>query len=268
MTGNNTFLFCSKTYIYYNMLYTPKNSKEGLKMKINSKTLATFLSKVTINGSMSDALLQFGPDGLSVSVKDISNTGFSSGLLKTNAGFIDYKQMKAPVKNIPRLLGFLKNITGNVDISIDGNNLVLKSDSNDGRFKLSEEQYLECNLPTFPTLAEHDSGFEVDAKVLADAKKNASTLGFKFVFAECKDKVFYLTAGEDEFDQLTAHVAVDYKNVPRTMYASVLLEFISSIDGKAVISFSENYPMLITVTTQDSIFRWLVAPMTKPEDQE
>ena len=236
-------------------------------LKINAKTLATFLSKVTINGSMQDALLNFGPEGLSVSVKDISATGFASGLLKITSGFIDYAQFEAPVKNIPKVLSFLKNINGNVEISIEGNNLLLKSDSNDGRFKLSEVQYLECNLQKFPVLADHDAGFEVDTKVLDSAKKNASNLGFKFVSAECKGGVFYLTAGEDEFDQLTAHIPADYKDVEKTMYASVLLEFISVIDGKAIVTFNKDYPMMITVLTQDATYKWLVAPMSRPEEQ-
>ena len=236
-------------------------------MKINAKTLSTFLNKVTIKGIMQDALLKFGPEGLSVSVKDVSNTGFSSGLLKITSGFIDYQQFNAPVKNINRLLNFLKTVNGNVDISIEGNNLLLRSDTNDGRFKLSEEQYLECNLEKFPTLSDHDAGFEVDTRVLTDASRNSSTLGFKFVSAECKDGQLYLTAGEDEFDQLTAHIPVDYKSVARTMYASVILEFISVIDGKAIISFNEDYPMLISVSNQDAIYRWLVAPMAKPEEE-
>jgi len=237
-------------------------------MKINAKTLANFLGKVTINGSMQDALLKFGPEGLSISVKDVSNTGFSSGLLKMNAGFIDYNQMVAPVKNIPRLLSFLKSLSGNVEISLEGNNLVLKSDSNDGRFKLSEEQYLECNLEKFPTLSEHDAGFQVDTKVLNDAKKNATTLGFKFVSAKVEKGTLFLTAGEDEFDQLTAHLPADYKDIKPTMYATILLEFIAVIDGAATISFNEDYPMLITVSNQDSMYRWLVAPMAKPTDNE
>lgn len=237
-------------------------------MKINARTLANFISKVTINGGMPDALLKFGPDGLSITVKDISNTGFSSGLLKSTAGFVDYRQMNAPVKNIPKLLSFLKSLNGNIEIDVQANNLIIKSDTNNGVFKLADEQYLECKLESFPTFAQHDAGFEIDTKILNDAKKNASTLGFKNVFAEFRDGEFYLTAGEDEFDQLTAHAKSDYKNVARTMYASVLLEFISVIDGKATITFNEDYPMLIIVTSTDSVYKWVVAPMVKPIEEQ
>ena len=237
-------------------------------MKIHAKTLATFLSKVTINGGMTDALLKFGPDGLSVTVKDISNTGFATGLLKSTAGFVDYKQMMAPVKNIPKLLSFLKSINGIVELDVVENNFIIKSLDNDGRFKLADEQYLECKLEKFPNFEGHDAGFEVDTKILDSAKKNASTLGFKHVFAEVRNGEFYLTAGEDEFDQLTAHTKVDYKEVVRTMYASVLLEFISVIDGKAIITFNQDYPLMITVSTIDAFFKWVVAPMVPPKDSE
>ena len=217
---------------------------------------------------MTDGLLKFGPDGLSVSLKDVSNTGFSSGLLKTSAGFIDYKQMVAPVKNMTKLLNFLKSISGTIELDVVGNDLIITSADNNGRFKLAEEQYLECNLEKFPNFAEHDSGFEVDTKVLVTAKSNASTLGFKFVYANVSGGEFYLTAGEDEFDQLTAHTKVDYKDVTRTMYASILLDFIGVIDGKAVIAFNQDYPLLVTVSSVDSILKWVVAPMTQPKEEE
>lgn len=230
-------------------------------MKINAKTLATFIGKVTINGSITDALLKFGPEGLSISVKDLVNTGFSSGLLKTSAGFIDYVQMEAPVRNIQKVLTFLKNVTGNVDISIEGNNFILRSDTNDAKFKLSEVQYLECNLEKFPTLESHDAGFEIDTRVLNDAKKNASNTGSKSLYAEVKDGIFAITAGEDEFDQIVAHVPVSYKDVERTLYTNILLDFISVIDGKAMVTFAKDYPMLISLSTTDCIHKWLIAPM-------
>jgi hypothetical protein len=218
---------------------------------------------------MTDALLKFGPDGLTVTVKDISNTGFATGLLKTTAGFIDYKQMVAPVKNMTKLLTFLKSVTGTIELDVIDNNLIIKSLDNDGRFKLAEEKFLECNLNNFPIFEQHDAGFEVDTKILDSAKKNASNLGFKHIFAEVKGGEFYLTAGEDEFDQLISHTKVDYKEVARTMYASVMLEFIAVIDGKAIITFNEDYPLLITVSSIDSTFKWVVAPMSKPkEDSE
>lgn len=218
---------------------------------------------------MTDALLKFGPDGLSVTVKDVSNTGFATGLLKTTAGFIDYKQMVAPVKNMNKLLTFLKSVNGTIEIDVIDNNLIIKSMDNDGRFKLAEEKFLECNLNEFPIFGQHDAGFEVDTKILDSAKKNASNLGFKHIFAEVRGGEFYLTAGEDEFDQLISHAKVDYKEVARTMYASVLLDFISVIDGKALISFNEDYPLLIVVSTVDTTFKWVVAPMSKPkEDNE
>lgn len=237
-----------------------------INIKINAKTLSSFLSKVTINGVMTDALLKFGSNGLSVTVKDASNTGFATGLLKTTAGFIDYKQMIAPVKNVNKLLTFLKNVTGNIEITIINNDLIITSESNNGKFKLAEEKFLECNLNNFPIFEKHDAGFEVDTKVLDSAKKNANNLGFKHIFAEVREGEFYLTAGEDEFDQLISHAQVDYREVARTMYASVLLDFISVIDGKAIIAFNEDYPLLVTVSGTDSTFKWVVAPMSKPKE--
>ena len=234
-------------------------------MKINSKTLNDFLKKVTINGSITDGLLKFGADGLVLTVNDISKTGAATGLLKAT-NFSSYSPITIPIKNMSTLISVLNGMNGNVELSVNNNIFKVVSDSNEFEMVIPEEQFLECNLAELPTLG-HDGGFELDSTIFATVKKNTQILGTTKVgvWAEVKDGIFYIRTGEDGFDKLTSKSLVDYKNV-KARYGYTLLEFISVMTGRVIVAFNDNYPILITSSTPDSIVKWMIAPILITEE--
>ena len=238
-------------------------------MKINSKTLSDFIKKITINGNISDGILKFGTDGLTLTVKDVTNAGAVTGILKAT-NFIDYSQMNIPIKNMTTLISVLNNMNGNVELSKRDNVFILSSEGNEGKLIMPDEAYLECDLPELPTLG-HDGGFELDSGIWAAVKKNTQILGTGKVgvIAEVKDNVLYITTGEDNFNQLTAKTAVDYKNVV-ARFGSTFLEFITVMSGKLNVAFNDNYPILITSRDPDSTIKWMISPIidTEAESEE
>ncbi|MFA5433916.1 MAG: hypothetical protein WC319_13810, partial [Candidatus Paceibacterota bacterium] len=206
----------------------------------------------------------FGPEGLTLTVKDISNCGAVTGLLRKNV-FLDYTPMNVPIGNIPRLLSVLNAMSGNVELSIKENAFIINSDNNDAKIIMVDEKYINCDLETLPTLA-HDGGFELDSNVFTTIKKNTATLRSEKtgVIAEVKNNIFYVRTGEKESDELTTKTKVDYKDV-RTKYGITFLEFISVITGKVMVAFNEDYPILITSTEPDSTIKWMVSPLAIEE---
>lgn len=234
-------------------------------VKINSKTLLDFIKKVTINGSITDGLLKFGPEGLSLTMKDITMTGAVTGLLKAG-NFTEYSQMTIPIKNMAMFIGVLSTMSGTIELTRRGTNVLhISSSSNNGDLIIPEEQYLECNLAELPILS-HDGGFELDSMIWNTVKKNTQLLGTTKigVTIEVRDGTLFIRTGEDNFDKLYASVPVDYKNVT-SRYGCTLLEFISVITGKVNVAFNEDYPILITSRGQDSIIKWMVSPIIDPE---
>lgn len=229
-------------------------------MKINSRTLADFVKKVSINGSITDGLLKFGPDGLTLTVKDITMSGAVTGLLKST-NFIEYSQMNIPIKSMSMFLSVLGTMNGMVELSKQDNIFRIVSDSNEAELMMPEEQYLECNLAELPVLG-HDGGFELDSTIWGTVKKNTQILGTTKVgiIAEVKNKVLYLRTGENNFDKMTTKVSVDYKDVV-TKYGCTFLEFISVISGKVNVAFEKDYPMLITSKDTDSTIKWMISPI-------
>lgn len=233
-------------------------------MKCNVKTLADFIKKVSINGSIPEGILKFGPNGLTLTVRDISNCGAVTGLLRKTV-FLDYTEMNVPIGNIPKLLSILSTMSSNVELSIKENAFVITSDNMDAKIIMMDEKYVKCDLETLPTL-DHDGGFEFDSSLFTIVKKNTSTLKSEKtgVVAEVKDNIFYIRTGEKESDELTARTKVDYKNVI-AKYGITFLEFVSVISGKVIISFNNDYPILITSIEPDSTIKWMVSPLVIEE---
>ena len=241
-------------------------------MKINSKTLAAFLGKVTVNGGMTDALLKFGPDGLSVTVKDISAAGSATGLLKSS-NFLDYAALgNVPVKNTSLLLSVLKNMNGNVEILLSENILRLESEKSKVELVLMEEQHLECNMGPEKEaqlnglIARFDSGFPIDASVLQAAKKNTQTLAIQNIVVSVANGLLELKVGQDNFDKITVVEKVSYKDT-ETKYGPTFLEFISAMSGPLTVAFDTDFPMLITSKDTDSIVQWIVVPVLTKEEK-
>lgn len=236
-------------------------------LKINSRTLAEFVSKVTINGKITDGILKFGSEGLTLTVKDLTNNGASSGLLR-RSNFSEYEEMNVAIKNTSNLIKILNLMNGNIELSIRGSNVFhISSDTIESDIIIPDETYLECNLDALPMLA-HDGGFDIESTVFEKVIKttqilNTSKVG---VIAEVKDHVLYILTGEDNFDKLVVKCPADYKDV-KCRYGSIFLEFIPIIKGKVNISFNKDYPILITYKDSDSVIRWMISPIV-PENEE
>lgn len=237
-------------------------------IKINSKTLSDFIKKVTINGSITDGLLKFGPEGLTLTVKDITMAGAVTGLLKSS-NFTEYEQMNIPIKNMTMFISVLGTMNGTVELSRRGENVFhISSSSNEADLMIPEENYLECSLAELPILG-HDGGFELDSTIWTTVKKNTQILGTTKVgvTAEVKDRVLYIRTGEDNFDKLFTKVTVDYKDV-KARYGCTFLEFISVITGKVIVAFNQDYPILITSRDQDSIIKWMISPIVDNDTKQ
>ena len=234
--------------------------------RINSKTLADFIKKVSVNGSMPDGLLKFGPEGLTLTLKDITKTGAVTGLLK-KSNFVEYSEMTIPIKNMSILLSILGTMNGMVDLSKQDNIFRITSETLDSEIIMPEEQYLQCALDQIPTLG-HDGGFELDSSIFGTLKKTTQILGTTKVgiIAEVKNKVLYLRTGENNFDNLTAKASVDYKDVS-AKYGMTFLEFISVMTGKVTVAFNADYPILITSTDPDSTVKWMISPVIEKADE-
>lgn len=230
-------------------------------MKVDVKNLAIFLSKVTVDGIIIDALLDFGSDGLRIIAFDESHTGGVNGLLYKESNFQDYTEMQVPIKDTARLIKLLKMIDGEAELVVEGDAFHIIGDDFEGTIGMAQEAKLRCPIPAekWPKLG-YERGFEIDGSVFANVKKVAGNLGCKDITAAVKDGLFTIQIGEGAADMGITKAKVDYENVA-AVYSQTLLDFAQAIKGKVRIAFKDDQPMVITSEDENSIIEWMLAPV-------
>lgn len=235
-------------------------------MKIDSKTLLSFLKKININGEIKDCVMKFEADGLHVDVVTPDKNGAVSGMLSV-AHFTNYAVSKLAVKDLNLLINILKDMNGLVDISTESNRIIFASSTKDAKMPMMQENFVTCRLDSGLPVLEHDAGFITDSKTLSEAKKDAEKLKTKTVKVSVKDGQLSITAGEDGFTQITNKVSVAYKDV-ESFYGDMFLKVINVLDGIVTIAFDADYPLLITQNSDDGYtIQWLVSPATEVKEE-
>lgn len=230
-------------------------------MKVDVKNLVIFLSKVTVDGIIIDALLDFGSDGLRIIAFDESHTGGVNGLLYKDGNFQDYTEMQVPIKDTARLIKLLKMIDGEAELVVEGDAFHIIGDDFEGTIRMAQEANLKCPIPAekWPKLG-YERGFEIDGSILATAKNTAGNLGSKKITATVKEGLLTIQVGEGITDMGITKAKVDYENVAAE-YSETLLDFAKVIKGKVRIAFKDNQPMVIISEDENSIVEWMIAPV-------
>lgn len=240
-------------------------------MRVNVENLTKFLEKVSMNGMINDALLDFGPDGLRVTALDASSTGGVNGLLHREGSFTtDYEEMTVPILSTDRLLKFLKSMDGIVDITLEGNTFRAVGDNAEFSIVVANPKYLKRSLPIdkWPTSEKlgYDNGFELDSKIFENTRKGFAELVVRNVTATLKDGVFRLqvgVAGKGDCIVPKASVEADYE--ASAEYGPTLLEVTKVVKGIVKVAFKDNYPMMITQNDPISNIQWMASPVLDDE---
>jgi hypothetical protein len=246
-------------------------------MKVKVKELVDFLNKVTINGAIDDILMVFEKDGLTINAKDIAATGAVRGLLKREGNFQSYQEMEVPIGDTSRLIVILKMIEGNAELLIENNVFrVVGQNGVSGHIIMVDKKFVKSAFPAekWPDLG-YDTGFVVDAKIFDNArkavaeltKKNPKDESGKQILASCRDGSFSLTVGESaNSDRIEiGGEKASYKDAVAT-YGAVLLEFSVVMKGDLMISFDNNYPMLVVSENEGGFVEWFVSPILPKEE--
>ena len=240
-------------------------------MKINAELLKSFIKMSTANGTLTDCKLRFEDDSIILANKDITSTGaIKSKLYKAN--FSDYQpNIIITIRDTNRLINVLQNMSGEVTIKVEENAVLFYDGENEATLMMPCDEYLECKISTeeeeqlFENL-QFDNGFELDSSKLIKARRNAQTLGIKYINCFVENGVLNIRAGEQTFDKFTIKIPVNYNNC-HAIYGTTFLDFVGSMVGTVTISFKENFPMRIIYRNPNYEVTYLISPIRK-EDEE
>ncbi len=234
-------------------------------MKVLVKNFVEFLKFVTVDGEITDALLDFGPDGLRVVGVSTSRIGAANGLLFKEANFQDYTEMQVAIPDTKRLLSQLKIIgSGTAELSVTNNAFNVIGDEFDCIFIMAARDVLKCKMD-WPNLG-YKSSFCISSSIFDNARKAATNLKPKDIVARVTDGVFYLQVGEGISDKGIAKAdAAGFQDATSVYNSDVLLDFTKVVKGDVEIAFYNNYPLVMRIVNDFCRVEWMVSPVIEEE---
>jgi hypothetical protein len=237
-------------------------------MKIESKTLDTFLTKVLLKGgaTIQEGVLRFEADGLKFTSMDGTGVTRVAGWLKKE-NFKDYEAIgNIGLNQLPTFLKIVKRFDKTIELKKQGNLLTIKSNNKKLDIELVSEEFLKTEVPN-PKLEDFKDTFQMPASVIKDVFKDAELNSDAVIQIESVEKkVAFTVVGDYKFR--TEYDAPTCKGGVSSKFGQPLIEALSTLDGMLEISAGKNYPIKAVETTEESVISVITAPRVEPEEQE
>jgi len=235
-------------------------------MKIDTKMFVDWMKKATANSGVGEAKIEFGEEGVKISMPDTSNTYLVYGFLKKSA-FKTYEVLGTiGVPDTARLLSFLDRFDGELTISKKDVVLVFEGQGRKAEYVLSDE----ASVPAGKEMPEYKGDgvtFKVDANVFNNVIKNAKSVGndTDIVFTTEAGKLNIQTGKDDKF--------VEQLNIQEIQKEGIFVKFkdplkkvVPVLEGEIEVTLATNYPILISMVTDNMDVKYFVTPKIEEEE--
>ena len=236
-------------------------------MKIDSKLLERFVTKATLNATLTSMAIKVSSTGLFAQQKDLSNAGMTSVTLDASK----IKELWSTeeticIKNTSMLIKSLASFSGDVEIIKNTNILSLVNADRQVDIVLSSEEFIECNLPAMPESLATAFDKGVDTNILPFKKivSDMAIVNGKYILVEIKDKKLELITGEKGFDTISNKSPLDYTDC-KAKYGEILSNAINVIDDKINIAMKTDFPIQIKESVDGISCKYIIAPLVENE---
>lgn len=235
-------------------------------MKIKTKTLATFLKKVTMDGvqTIPEAILRFEEDGLKIDANSQPQQARVTAWLKKSA-FKDYDEKFGSVglSDLQNVRRVLERFGEYLLIKKEGNLLSISGAGKKVDIELTAENFLSSGTGS-PNLKFVDT-FIIQGSKLSDIFSDVLLNKDSSITVETKEKyVIFSNTGKYKFYNRVE--ALTCKGGVKSKFGQPLIEATKNLDGKELeISLAQDYPMKVMEKTEDSIITVIVAPRVDDE---
>jgi len=228
-------------------------------MKIKTNKLVSFLDKIKLSGAeiIDDAVLKFGEAGVSMEAMSKTKTSKVEGLLKKEA-FIDYTARDdIGVSDLDTLSRVIKTFGEEIDISIDGNLLIISEDNRKVEVELVNTDYID--VPEDSGEREFDINVTLKAEILKDFIANVSINSDAVIKIKAIPGSLILSnTGKYKFTKTILDEKID-KEV-NVEFGNPLVCVSANLENDLKISLKDNYPILIEESTEDYTIKAISAP--------
>lgn len=237
-------------------------------MKIKTKTIEEFLTKVKLAGSqrIDDAILDFQEEGLVFKANSMVMHAMTNSILKKEA-FTEYEALgKIGVNNMSQLVSIISRFNEEITISKNGNLLEIKGTGKKVEFELINENAI-TSYPKKDIEFKYENFFTITSdklkEIIADIKQNSDT---QLIITTEEDKVVFKNTGKYKFTH-----EIEAKGIEPKLYIKFGSPLIDSIENvikyknDIVVGLTSNYPMTLTETTDISVVSIIAVPRVDNE---
>jgi hypothetical protein len=230
-------------------------------MKVDTKVLMAYLSKVSINGKIEKAILDFQKDRVYTKAVDESNVAMMESILDSKV-FDGYETLgEIGIHSVAKFAGIIKSFEGVVEITKVENILHIKGNKKEGKFVLPAIEFIKDERE-FPT-ADWKARFPIDKKVFADSIANGAVLGSNKYKIRVKGNSLELETGEQdqlvEFRELESYDAQN--DTVAVTLGEILGDILKNCEDKIEVAIGTNIPMMISDKTEVITTRYVIAPI-------
>jgi len=228
-------------------------------MKIEKKEFVDFLSKVQMSGTQQiiECVFNFDDDGLSINADCPTEQSKIISMLKPSA-FQEYAAIgKIGVNDFGGFIGALKRFNKLLTMTQEGNVLIVEESKKKVEVELINIEFIK-EPKEIPDL-KYAAVFKLPPKqiqdIFADAKLSKDAV---IIIETATDQIRISNTGKYKFTNV-----FDAKGCPagiKCKYGEPLVDAIAKLDGEIQISISDDYPIEILETSENTEIKIIVAP--------
>ena len=233
-------------------------------MKIKTKPLTTFLTKVKMAGTqqITECILKFESEGLKIGANSDAQLSRVAGVLNKSL-FKDYVEIgNVGVNDFDNVIKVIQRFGETLTLKKEGNLLTLSSGGKKVDIELVSEDFIKTDVDA-PEL-EFDETFTISSKqlgdIITDVQMNKDAV---LSITTEEKKVKFNNTGkykfENEIDALTV------KGGTKVDFGQPFIDAVSGLTGSLEMSLKVDYPCKIVERTDDSIITIVVAPRVSDE---
>ena len=231
-------------------------------MKIEKNKLKTFLTKTKFSGEdeLREVILNFGDNGLEINAVCLVKTSMVNGILKKEA-FEEYEAFgEIGIMNLPNLLRVMDSFDKTLNISVDGNLLVVSEAS-----RKVEVEYADPDVISKTDISldiEFDEEFTIESSIINKFIARAS-INTDFDISLITDEGKLTLTNSKGAYKFTEEVAIEgLENKLKATFGKSLVNVIAPLSGEVKIFIKEDAPLKIVETTDDSQIELITSPLT------
>lgn len=231
-------------------------------MKTDAKNFKDFLTKATLNGTITQMLLKIENKKLYSAMRSTDTVCAVQAKLKN----VDSEDVVWGIKDTKLLIKCLDLFSGTIELKQESNKLYIFNKEKQVEMVLTEESYID-NVMKKTLDLKFEKSVVIPTAIFKNAVKNRETIDGEKITIESNEKQIIVMTGSKNFDTIKETMNVPYISA-KVSFAAGFSDIMRVVGDKAEVSLKTDYPAQFREDTTEYEIIYLIAPTVANEEGE